>query len=579
MALALCFLSTAKAQVAAAPPLDAQPFPLEQLKAGQHGTAWTVFQGTQPEAMDVEILGTLHDAIGPGQDMILARLHGTKPEYTGVVAGMSGSPIYIDGKLLGALSYRIGQFSKEPIAGITPIQQMFQVRDLPGTPAPSTPPSAPTVATNGLEMRPIETPLVFNGFSPAALQLTSESFRAMGLDAVAGLGGAADTTPQPEPLIPGSAVSAIFARGDLSIAGTCTVTYVDADRLLACGHPITQFGGISAPMTKAQILATLPSPLNAFKIVNTTETVGAFTQDRASAILGRFHEQARMIPVSVEITPSTSAAGLPRSLHFEVLDNPQLTPQVLLASVFQSLNGTNTSGNEMSFRLTGEIAVAEETPLKLDTLLAPTDNAQAAVLATFYVNGRFMRLYANPLQHPLIKSVTLHADAIPVRKSAQLESARLSKDEANAGDTLTIEATLRPFQGAERIVAIPVRLPSTLQPGPLRILVSDAASLDRLLQPSAAVSAQHPLGLSDTIAQMNREHANDRIYVTLLDHSMQAVLSTAALPSVPPSLANAVQSLRDTREVTLTSESAVEAASVETGTALNGSQILTLVIR
>ncbi len=200
----------------------------------------------------------LKDALGPGQDMILARLHGDKPEYTGVVAGMSGSPVYIDGRLVGALSYRIGQFSKEPIAGITPIESMLQVRDgrrrcrrgcmrAVGERA---------LGVDGQpEMRAMETPLVFGGFSQETVERFGDRFRAMGLTPVAGLGGADPTAVQPEPLVPGSAVSAVLVRGDLSMAGTCTVTYVDPKRLLACGHPITQYGPVDMPMTKATVLA------------------------------------------------------------------------------------------------------------------------------------------------------------------------------------------------------------------------------------------------------------------------------------------------------------------------------------
>ena len=303
-------------------------FPLAEVKRGMKGVAYTVFEGVNPEPMQVEILGILRDALGPGQDMILARLHGDKPEYTGVVAGMSGSPVYIDGRLVGALSYRIGQFSKEPIAGITPIESMLQVRDGNGAAAVAIcsgrwkiepmrgalaarqaqgqnddsffggAPSGDSFSRHEQpEIRAMETPLVFGGFSPETVERFGDTFRAMGLTPVAGLGGADPTAVQPEPLVPGSAVSAVLVRGDLSMAGTCTVTYVDPKRLLACGHPITQYGPVDMPMTKAEVLASLASPLNAFKIINTTETVGAFTEDRASAIMGQFGKKARMIPV------------------------------------------------------------------------------------------------------------------------------------------------------------------------------------------------------------------------------------------------------------------------------------------
>jgi hypothetical protein len=305
----------------AAAPAVTKFFPLSEVKRGMKGVAYTVFEGVNPEPMQVEILGLLKDALGPGQDMILARLHGDKPEYTGVVAGMSGSPVYIDGRLVGALSYRIGQFSKEPIAGITPIESMLQVRDGNGAGSVgmqraqgertnagflrsaqnddsfspsggSFSPSADNFSRRGQpEIRAMETPLVFGGFSPETVERFGDKFRAMGLTPVAGLGGADPTAVQPEPLVPGSAVSAVLVRGDLSMAGTCTVTYVDPKRLLACGHPITQYGPVDMPMTKAEVLASLASPLNAFKIINTTETVGAFTDDAGVGVSEPADEQ------------------------------------------------------------------------------------------------------------------------------------------------------------------------------------------------------------------------------------------------------------------------------------------------
>src|SRR3984885_5799722 len=349
-------------------------FPLSEVRRGMKGVAYTVFEGVNPEPMQVEILGLLKDALGPGQDMILARLHGDKPEYTGVVAGMSGSPVYIDGRLVGALSYRIGQFSKEPIAGITPIESMLQVRDEDGA-AGMRLASVSKEFEGQPEMRAIETPLVMGGFSQETVERFGDRFRAMGLTPVVGLGGADSAAVQPEPLVPGSAVSAGLVRGDLSMAGTCTVTYVDPKRLLACGHPITQYGPVDMPMTKATVLASLASPLNAFKIINTTETVGAFTEDRASAIMGRFGKQARMIPVTVEVKDAPQAGANAKSelrtVHFEVLDNRSLTPSTMLVSVYQSLQQANGASAEMSYRMSGELTMQGLPTVKLDGIMAP----------------------------------------------------------------------------------------------------------------------------------------------------------------------------------------------------------------
>lgn len=580
---AAALVSVASAQTPAQPPLHADPFPLAQVHRGLHGTAWTVFEGTDPEPMDVEILGLLKDAIGPGQDMILARLHGAKPEFTGVVAGMSGSPVYIDGKLLGALAYRIGQFSKEPICGITPIGNMFQVRDLPAMLTAIATPLSKASVEGSPEIHQIDTPLVFSGFSPDTVAKYADNFRNLGLEPVSGIGSAAPDTPQPQPIIPGSAVSAVLARGDLNVAATCTVTYVDEKQLLACGHPMTQYGDISIPMTKTTVLATLPSPMNAFKIVNSTQTVGSFTQDRANAVAGTFGLAARMIPVAVSITPD-AGSGLPaQSLHFEVLDNRQLTPQIMLASIYQSLNQNNTAANQMSLRLTGDIALNDASghpaTIHLQDTFAPSDNQSAAQQATVSFAQKFLAVFGNDLAQPKITSINLSAVAIPHRDSAELETARLSTNEAQPGDTIQVEATIRPFQQEARTVTIPVTLPTTLTPGPLRIFVSDGPALDRLLTPPRTPAGSVNLGVQDTVAQLNRTHSNDRIYVTLLDHQTQAVTPAAALPSLPPSIANVLQPMRGARQVTFTSETAAEAGSAPVDAQLSGAEVLTIHIR
>jgi hypothetical protein len=589
------------------PPARTKFFPLAEVHRGLRGVAYTVFEGVTPEPMDVEILGVLKDAIGPGQDMILARLHGDKAEYTGVVAGMSGSPVYIDGQLVGALSYRIGQFSKDPIAGITPIEQMLEVRDgQPGggmrvaersQPEPAGP-TKPVSAAG--EIQPIATALVFGGFSQDTVGRFGDSFRALGMNPVAGLGGsAAAGTKQPEPLVPGSAVSAILVRGDLSMAGTCTVTYVDPTQLLACGHPITQFGSVSMPMTKAEVVTTLASPLNSFKIVNTTETIGAFTEDRASAILGHFGDEARMIPVSVDVspagTPPPTTGALKRvaaqiqeipipgapgllphksGMHFEVLNNRQLTPAAMLASVYQSLSGTNESGSDISYRMQGQLMVKGLPPIELQGIMSATETNTGAANAALFVNGRFSKLYNNSLEQPEITGLKLHMEAIPERRTAILESARLGQMQAHPGDTLDVEATIHPYAAEPRVVRIKVKLPESLTPGQLRVVVSDGATADRLS--NGAIGGQHSVSLADAVAQMNRLHANDKVYVTLLDHSAQAALESQALPGVPLSMANVLEPLKSAQKMQLTGESAIEAGSADADYELSGTQVLTL---
>ncbi len=575
---------------AAVPPPSTSFFPLSQVHRGLHGTAYTVFEGTQPEAMEVEILGVLHNAIGPHQDMILARLHGAKPEYSGVVAGMSGSPVYIDGKLVGALAYRIGEFSKEPIAGITPIGEMLEVRDEShdaelsadkrglgirdqGTELRAQSSASSAQDVNRADVRPIETPLVFSGFSPEALELWREHVPGLGLTPVAGIGGSSSGEAQPEPIIPGSAVSAVLVRGDLEISATCTVTYVDPKQLLACGHPITQFGPVSMPMTKAEVVATLPSPYNAFKIINTTETVGSFTEDRETAIRGQFGKPARMIPLTMHLAQD-GAQEKPRTLHLEVIDQEQITPAAVMVSLFQSLIQTNGYTAETTYRVRGTVKLTGYPVVKFENLIAPTDFAPANLVAALALGEHFNRLYANAARRTPIESVDVDVDAIPGRRTVQIESAQAGKTTVHAGDTISIETTVRPWRGEMKNIRIPVTLPATLPDGPVRLLVSDGGTLDRLMQPSQAGGSV--LDVNATIAQLNNLHANDRLYVTLLAPDAQAAIDGRTLTALPLSMANVLEPVRDNRGMTLSGESAVPLGSVALDAVLSGQQVVTL---
>jgi hypothetical protein len=530
--------------------------------------------------MQVEVLGLLPNSRGPGQDMILARLHGLKPEYTGVVAGMSGSPVYIDGKLMGALSFRIGQFSKEPIGGITPIAEMLSVRD--GNPL-GTPQPAPVARSSDLStITAIDTPLVFTGFSQETLDRFGDRFRAMGLTPIAGLGSAASDLAQPEPIVPGSAVSAVLVRGDLSMSGTCTVSYVDKTSLLACGHPITQFGHISFPMNKATVLATLPSPLNAFKIIATTETVGQFTEDRNAAILGRFAESAHMIPVEITVAGESIGAGTmapQKVVHFEVADNKDLTPSLMLVSVFQSLQQTNLSSAEASYRLTGDLSVAGHPPIQLDGVMAPNDLNPAAINTALFINERFSRIYNNAASQPIMSGLRLHLQFAGPSHTATLERVRLSRSEVHAGDTIEVEATLHPLRALPFTLRIPITIPAGTEPGELRLLVGDGASADRMVLPQNASSQAQVVSLEDIVSQLNHIHSNDRIYATLLAHDAQTFLEGGTMGATPLSMANVYESQRSEQKIQVSGESAEELGSAETEFALSGSQVLTLKVR
>ena len=576
---------------AAGPPTGGGFFPLSEVHRGLMGTAWTVFTGTQPEPMQVEILGVLRGARGPGHDMILAQLHGAKPEYTGVVAGMSGSPVYIGDRLLGSLSFRIGQFSKDPIAGITPIQQMLEVRDLPtegsGTREQGLGNREQVAQSPANEtMQAMETPLVMSGFHPEAVRLWQQKMAGTGLEMVAagGMGSSSEVSGEAggdsnaaasaaaiASIMPGSAVSAQLVRGDMEIASTCTVTYIDPKQLLACGHPLLQAGPVSFPMTTAEVVATLASPLNAFKIVNTGTTIGAFSQDRDAAIRGVFGAKAQMIPVHIRV----HGVGAPRQLNVEILDQPAITPQALLVTLFESLLQSNDNTADTSYHLTGSVDLDGYPRSPLD-LWAPAGETMPAPMVTALLAGdQFARLYSNGTRAAAVRSVDLDVEAFPRRVGVELESVRLASSSiVHAGDTVTVEATLQPWRQAGRNVRIAVKLPGRLGAGNLRLLVSDAGTLDRTLdQPRQQT---HAPDLETALAHARSLHPADRVYVSLLVPETQAGMEGKTLSSLPLSVANVLEPLRAAQDASLNGESAELEADAPAGGVLNGFQVLNL---
>jgi hypothetical protein len=565
--------------------------PVSQIHAGMRGVAYTVFEGVKPESMDVEVLGVLHNANGPKGDMILVRLHGTKVEYTGVVAGMSGSPVYLDGKLAGALAFRIGEFSKEPIAGVTPIADMLEINELDKSPAEEAAATKPNVTGRTASpgdgsslpgsvqdftnyMKPIETPLVFNGFSEDAVRQFAPLFASAGIMPVMGAGSVSGDK-QPEPLERGSAVSAILVRGDMDIAATCTVTYIDPQRLLACGHPLLQFGAVDLPMNKAQVLATLPSPMNAFKIVNTTEEAGVFVQDRHTGIMGVFNKEPDMIPVTLTIHGGATT----KEFHYEVLNNPRLSPVAIMATVFNALHGVNEYGEEITYRLNGSINVKGFPEVALKNMFVPTENGQpAAMAAAMSLGERFGRIYDNPYNAPAVKSVTLDFDLVRERRTARLESARTDVTEARPGDEIIVETVLAPYRGERVVRQIPVKIPTSASKGPLRILVSDGETLDRVGRTNPAFGRK--LDLASTIALLNKEHANNSLYVSLLEADPEARVADKVMPTLPISIMNVMEGMRGNQEMIVSGESSVdETATPSLDYVVSGAQLLTVTVK
>ena len=592
----LSSVASAAQAVPVPPPSTGGFFPLSEVHRGLTATAWTVFSGTTPEPMDVEVLGVLRGARGPGHDIILAVLKGSRAEYTGVVAGMSGSPVYVGKRLLGSISYRFGQFSKDAIAGITPIEQMLEVRDLPIQstdltqsialppsllPASVDRPSNPLAASPSTTFQAMETPLSMSGFHPEAIRFWQQQVAGTGLDNIAAggngsslpssTGSYAEPPMSTTPVLPGSAVSVQLIRGDLELAATCTVTYVDPKQILACGHPVLQAGSVSLPMTTAEVVVTLASPFSPFKIVNTGQTIGAFTEDRDAAIRGILGARAKMIPLHIAVHSPTAA----RELHIEILDLPSLTAQAMMVSLYESLLENNQSTAETSYHVTGSIDLDGDAPSPIDLWVSANDQANSPMDAAILTGTSFARIYQNDARRGNIRSIDLHVEEIPGRVSLDLESAHIvSSDIVHAGDTVIVEATLRPWRQPARNLRIPVTLPARLGPGNLRLLVSDAGTLDRTLdQPRQST---HPADIQSVLARARSKHPADRLYITLLVPETQAGLDGHTLTSLPLSMANALEPMRAAQDVSLNGESADLSAEIPVDGVVSGFQILNL---
>jgi hypothetical protein len=388
-----------------------------------------------------------------------------------------------------------------------------------------------------------------------------------------GVGSASDAK-QPDPLVPGSAVSAVLVRGDMDIAATCTVTYIDAEHLLACGHPLLQFGMVDLPMTKATVLATLPSPLNAFKIVNATETVGSFVQDRHTGIMGEFGKKPEMIPVTLTIHGGPTA----KVFHYEVLNNARLSPVAMSTTVYNALHGVNEYGDETTYAMKGSISVEGFPDVKLQDMFASADGQQpAAMLAASSIGGSFGRIFDNPYSTPEIQGLHLDFEITNERRWARLESARTDVSEARPGDEITIEVLLRPYRGEAFIEHIPVRIPPSASKGTLHVLVSDGDMLDRLRRgPSGA----EKLDLASTIGVLNKQHVNNRVYVSVLDEDPEAMVADKVMPALPLSVMNVMDGMRGTQDMTVLGESSVsETATPPLDFVVSGAQLIPITIK
>ena len=466
----------------AAPPDSTEIMPVSQVRAGMQGYAYTIFAGDQIEKFDLEVLGVLPNFLGPKQSIILVQLKGPKVEHTGVVAGMSGSPVYIEGKLAGALSLKLGMFTKEAIAGVTPIEDVLRPPTESAT-AQANPQQfslpnnalARNTLPSGSSLEPIETPLVFSGFQPAALQQFAPQLQSYGF--VAAQGGTAEARPEDAHLVPGDMAGMVLVQGDASINAACTVTAVQADKVFLCGHPFMNLGDIQMPMARSRVVTTLSSELASTKIVNVGGPIGTITGDHLTAVTGRLGAPPAMIPL--DLTFVTGSAE--KKLHFEVVNHPKLTPLLVALTTFNGISQNSLYGEGTTLRLTGEIRLQGHVPVQVENTFAPGDSMMPdSMPIALVVQNMFGRLFNNNYEIPSVEHITLRVESQPGRKSYTIDSAWLEKGEAAPGDNLKVRVLLRPYRGPARIEETTVHVPDQIARGAtLRVLVSDAEWMNR----------------------------------------------------------------------------------------------------
>ncbi len=575
---------------------------LSEIHPGMQGYAYTIFSGDQVEKFDLEVLGIMPNFLGPKQSIILVQLKGPKVEHTGVVAGMSGSPVYLDGKLAGALSLKLGVFTKEPIAGVTPIADILKFRASQDTPAAGAQPSqnaaqqffplaslsieASASSSNnfsaqhvtlpsGSGLEPIETPLVFSGFDASALRQFSSQLQSYGF--VAAQGGTAAPRPDDAQLKPGDMAGMVLVQGDASINSACTVTAVQADRVFLCGHPFLSLGDVQLPMARSRVVTTLSSDMASTKIVNVGGSIGTITGDHITAVTGKLGAAPAMIPLDLTL----SVAGAEKQLHFELVNHPRLTPVLVALTTFSGLTQNSLYGEGTTLHLFGAIQLKNHAPVQVENTFAPGDAlAPDGLPIALAMQSIFSRLFTNNFEAAGIERVSLKVESVPGRHSFTIESAWLEKGEAAPGETLRVRVLLRPYRGAARVEETTVRVPDQVTRGTmLRVLVSDADMLNRASRGFAPVAVSGSAGLDQLIALLNRERRNDRLYVGLFSPSPTMLWDDKELPNVPLSEINIVDGRPAPGSVQVLRESLSSESSISLGGPVAGVISLNLQIR
>jgi len=578
------------------------------VKPGMKAVAWTVFQGDTPEAIPIDIIGTWKNMWGPGQDVILGKMGG-KAERTNVAGGMSGSPVYIDGKLMGAVALRLSTFSPDAICGITPIELMLEINEFDKSrPADARTPdrSAPTqkastsvpnellqrVMAAGLSpaalptLSPIATPLLFSGFNDDSLRAFSPLFNQLGVAAAQGGAGSALYSTKPaagwqDSLQPGQTVAGVLVSGDMGVTGLGTVTYNDGKRILAFGHPFFNVGPVDMPMSKGEVLMVLGSSYQPNKIANATEIVGALHQDRHSGIMGVLGDEAPMAPVTVNVRSMAldGSVKAEKTYHFNVFQQQKWTPYLMMMTLYNSLTGINESVDEATYRLTGTARLTGGGELNLSNMQSSNDSPMPApMMVSAWWGDKFNRLFNNAVKAPELKDAEVTVDLLPERRIATIENAWTPNTDVRAGDDIPVKVFLRPWRGERLERSFTLKLPAGISKGEHRILLSDAQTANGIQ--ALGFASNRYIEVPQLVSLLNQERGNNKLYVSLIASDPTAYYEDKTLPSLPSSVLNVMQAGRTAAQSVLTTpESASEQMSIPFDYVVNGSYTLRVTVK
>jgi hypothetical protein len=528
--------------------------PLEQVKPGMRGKGKTVFLAGAIEEFDVEILGTIVNN-QPKRNIILARLSGKGLDRTGIIQGMSGSPVYLDGKLVGAVAYSF-PFSKEPIAGITPIGEMLAVAEQPIPAKPASMASLPlrtslsladlmsvvkdavaarpAIFSQGKTLSPIGVPLVFGGFSPAVVEEARPLFNRWGLIPMetggagqirAAVPGAAATLQEGDP------VAVELVGGDLSSAAVGTVTYVDGERVLAFGHPLYNLGKVDYAMARASVLAVVPSLESSFKLAATGERLGRFTQDRTAGMSGEIGRMPQPVPLEVRL----SRAGQIKEFKIELSNDKILTPLLLNMTVASLLSSEERSVGDLSFGLEGDVYLNDGSSVHLEDLFSGNLDAAATNLSGLLTAVVYF-LNNNEFEQVGIHRIKLGIRAMEEARFASLERVWLDKYEVSAGERIQVKIYYRAFGGQTFQEEVTIEAPPLPGGSEFILIIADAASVHQVEALQYRTQDFVPRSLGQLIRVLNNLRKNSRIYFKMIASKPGLFVKGEEMPNLPPSM-------------------------------------------